>query len=1455
MDETLPRQFKLEEAPVLNNNKQDIINLLCNKMYLLSATFEINGRQCQVMVDTGATISCLPEYGEVLKHTCFSPEKTNVLVKMANGCDEHISAKVRAAIKPACSAVKPRVAQFYIQSGAKDIFGYEALIGLKQLKLFDLDIITKNDKIKIYHQNKLIGQESLATAKISAGVKVIDKITPVVKDDDIRHILSRFKSVFSDINERPINGKPMRFYTVHQRPIYAKQRHYTTEEVEAMKLHVKSLLDQGIIEPTISGYAATSRIIPKKNGTGRLVVNYIPLNAVTYRDSYALPHISDILGVLQGNKYFTTMDCAQGFYQIEVDSRDRHKTAFSTPVGNYQFKRCPFGARNSCAVFQAEINRIFFDGLYKRCVIYVDDILVFGKDRKEHNENLEWVLKQCSMFNVKIKLEKCHFAQEEVQYLGFQISGSSIKPIASKVDALSKSHHPRDKTELRSLLGKLNFYSRFIPYYSTLLEPLRTLLTKNKDYQWKEHHQKAFESLITSLKQADSHALVSRKTHKTLSLHVLNDSIETILTTDDDKMVARSSRLLSAAESNYSSVEKQLLGLVFAVDKFKLLIEPDNFTVKVPDNGLQKTMNLVNRPDRVDLWLMRLPAGFDTFKFAIDESIALEKHKNNKLHIPQEIFYIDGACRSNGKPNCKASWAICAEYDKSLEESGLVLTNPSNQSAELTAAIKACKLAKKKGLNEITIVTDSKYLFSAATLWIDKWKNNDWKDHKNKPVINTDLFKQLLVEKQGLEIEWIHVKGHADNVGNIRADLLAKSLLDSKAETLNAIVSSQIKLQQNNQEIDDLKEQIEGGIVTHLQNIEDTIYYIDPKLPEGSNRRIYVPKDSRYWLLTLAHDDVMYGGHLGIKKTYRKLVRFWWPRMHNEVESYVKSCDTCQRFKNPSGLPPGYLHSIPVSKVFENLHLDIVGPMKTSYRGNCYVITATDAFSKWAFAAPSQKVRTSELIEFIESKVLAIHGKPIRIITDRGTQFTSSEWKEFMNKMGIKHNLTTPYHPQSNGIDERLNGTLMRILRAYVDEYQEHWDDHLKWSLYVYNTTVHESTGYSPYQILHGMDSRSPLKPSNNSDENSSISIPNSSQSIRDEVNERIKTSQENQRKYYDKRHTEPKLYIGQMVYSRVHAAPTYLSKKFYNKWSGPFIITGFIGDVDKPKAVCILDFKNMIKKIVAITDVKPVINRYERPEDDDQTQKDDGHALLSSRDSRSIEDSSYYVNCDIDNDEETSGNENRNEYIADNHYEQPNDQTDCLIPTTSQKEDDLELDISSRTCAGPVTSTPRRVTINNDVETHIFNPQQSTITSRPIRNRQIRKSPGFVTLSPPSSIFDLDSSQKDPTYRDKTRITKLPPKKPILFTNKPAKNPTLRTKIPTPKAGTQTGRLQGTSKRKTSSSSSFAQSSKVDQSKTDKRTKKTKQSSSKDESEDSDDSVAILIEISDPTNEDLIKF
>lgn len=369
------------------------------------ARFVINSKLYNIIVDTGATLSLIPERGQLVRELNIKFKSANVNVTLADASNTYIDKKAELYIKPFGAKFESTRTNFYVNNGAKDILGYPALIGLSQLKLFPLNIKTSENGIEIYFDDNVIGREEPALKHVTNSVKIDDRFDKLELDIECVSILKHFKSVFVDLDENSILGEPMRIHTVHKRPIFAKQKQYKEEEKILMKAHLDSLLKSNIIETTNSGYAATSRMIPKKSGGQRMVINYIPLNRVTLRDSYSLPNINELFTCLAGNKYFSTMDCTQGFYQIEVDHRDRHKTAFSTPYGNFQFNRCPFGLRNSPAVFQSRMNSIFWDGLYKRCVIYVDDILVLGKSKQDHLDNLRWVLARCQANNVKIKLE------------------------------------------------------------------------------------------------------------------------------------------------------------------------------------------------------------------------------------------------------------------------------------------------------------------------------------------------------------------------------------------------------------------------------------------------------------------------------------------------------------------------------------------------------------------------------------------------------------------------------------------------------------------------------------------------------------------------------------------------------------------------------------------------------------------------------------------------------------------------------------------------------------------------------------------------------------------------------------------------------------------------------------------------------------------------------------------
>lgn len=188
-------------------------------------------------------------------------------------------------------------------------------------------------------------------------------------------------------------------------------------------------------------------------------------------------------------------------------------------------------------------------------------------------------------------------------------------------------------------------------------------------------------------------------------------------------------------------------------------------------------------------------------------------------------------------------------------------------------------------------------------------------------MVNTELFKRLLYAKKGLLIEWIHVKGHGDSVGNNRADSLARGLLDAPRDVICALTAHVTNLQRDEPEILEVKKRVAAKIEPNFVVKDDVVYYIDKKVQDGDPRRVYVPKNSRQYLLRLAHDNGSFGGHLGIKKTHRKLCRFWWPQMVHQVMRHLSAVQKSDgspyglssqhtSFEDIRTLPCGYCWSI-----------------------------------------------------------------------------------------------------------------------------------------------------------------------------------------------------------------------------------------------------------------------------------------------------------------------------------------------------------------------------------------------------------------------------------------------------------------------------------------------------------------------------------------------------------------
>lgn len=1065
-------------------------------------------------------------------------------------------------------------ARFLIINRSSHILGYDALFGTDLIKAFGITVCPRGDSLVAKIDDYIIGREDTVDQyeKHLALVSRLKKSQPPISTLD--RLRKRYP-VFSETAEEAMDTVPMRIEVSTNTMPKAKLRRYSVEDIAEINRQVNSMLEKGIIEPSVSQFSSTCHLVPKKTGQQRLVINYIPLNKIAIKDHYPLPQISDLLAHLVNAKYFCALDCTEGFWQIPVEESDRSKTAFITPQGLFQFRRCPFGFTNSPAVFQRAMNEIFKEGLYQRCVIYIDDILVFGSTEEETLTNLEWVLQRCEQYRVKLKWTKCEFLKTEVNFLGYKVSQGGIMPLTNKAE-LWAQNEPQTVKEAQGFLGYINYYARFIENYSEKTNVIRRAI-RIQPFEWTEDCISAKKTLLDDLKCATAQVIPSTITPKQLDIAVLDNSIEAACLTEKGDLIMRTSAVLSSTQKNYSKLEKELLALIRAYDKFGPFLRGP-VTVKSSCTILPAALKLKDKPERVARLLLQLPPDAE-FKIEASNNITEALHRMPKP--PDETFYTDGACRMLEEQRGLASWAVIAVNRPELNCSG-ILKDSSNQRAEIEAVIQACELADTHNLKDILVVTDSKYVFNAIEKWIDRWEGNGWLDNKNKPIRNEDAFRRLLKAKANLNLNVAHVRGHQGDKYNELADQMARDALLPNLVSCAAIHSPPMLLQKEDGDLASIRDRIEKGEQVGDYILKDDALWIH----RSGVDRLVVPKKQQLLLLELAHSDPIYGAHYGVKKTSLKLSQYYWPRMSSDIAQFIASCVTCQKNKDSKTKTYGKLMPIKTSSLFNRVHMDIVGPLSESATGNKYVITAIDAFSRMGFARSCRSAVTGEVIQLLYDEIISKHGPPEHMVTDNGTQFTSNLFKETMQTLGVKHATTCEYNPKANGMDEKFNGTLVKIIRNYIGQNQKGWDEKLAGAVLAYNLTPNESTGMSPYTIVYGRLPRSPLNPTELEDDTVNLMHDD----IRKVAIERMEQSQDKMISHYDRNKLDFEFKPLDLVMVKTLSVGRTDSRKLASKWTGPHCLLRYLEHDGVKKAVEILDSDTFKVRRVAFGAVKPYI-------------------------------------------------------------------------------------------------------------------------------------------------------------------------------------------------------------------------------------------------------------------------
>jgi len=254
------------------------------------------------------------------------------------------------------------------------------------------------------------------------------------------------------------------------------------KELAELKIQLQELLDKGYIRPSSSPWGCPALFVKKKDDCLRLCVDYRPLNAVTIKNKYPLRRIDVLFDQLAGAKIFSKIDLRSGYHQIKIRPCDIPKTAFSTRYGLYEYLVMSFGLTNAPAYFIYLMNSVFMPELDKFIVVFIDDILIYSKNKKEHEQHLRIVLQRLRDHQLYAKFSKCEFWLNSVKFLGHTISSEGISVDPSKVQEVMDWKPPTSVHQIRSFLGLAGYYRRFIPDFSRIAKPMTELLKKGVKY-------------------------------------------------------------------------------------------------------------------------------------------------------------------------------------------------------------------------------------------------------------------------------------------------------------------------------------------------------------------------------------------------------------------------------------------------------------------------------------------------------------------------------------------------------------------------------------------------------------------------------------------------------------------------------------------------------------------------------------------------------------------------------------------------------------------------------------------------------------------------------------------------------------------------------------------------------------------------------------------------------------
>jgi transposase InsO family protein len=938
-----------------------------------------------------------------------------------------------------------------------------------------------------------IGQPTTESGEVNdAMAQIIDDMISRVDNEvsndyraDIKRMLWKYSAAFS-VSETDLGRTDIIKHTIDTgdaRPVRQPLRRHPPAYQEAIKEHVTTLLSQGVIEPASSPWASNIVLVRKKDGSLRTCIDYRQLNYLTRKDAYPLPRTDMCLDAMSGARWFSTFDLRSAYHQVELDDRDKDKTAFICREGMYRYHTMPNGLCNAGATFQRLMDLIMTGLTFDILLVYLDDIILFSTTLSEHLERLTVVLERLIKAGLKLKPSKVHLFQRSVEFLGHLVSENGVAPHPGKISDVVNWPVPTCVKDVRAFVGLAGYYRRFVSGFSTIAASLYDLMCKGHKFVWNEACQESFDELKRRLVTAPILGMPSNEGRFILDTDASDSAVGAVLSQEQDgveRVIAYASKSLSREQRNYCVTRRELLAIVTFLKYFRHYILGRRFLVRTDHAALQ--------------WLRRIPepigqqARWITFMEEFQFDIV---HRAGKSHGNADAL----SRRPCDRPRC------CKQYEPDAAD-----------------GVHRCLavLMQQDSLNDQMVETEEVVSWTAEAMA---------KDQTDDPDIGP-IMKRKVAELP--RPAW-------DDVAAL-------------SETSKSLWRQWDRLRM-----------FRGYLVREFEKPDGGIQSLQAVMPK-CRREVYIE----------ALHTGMTGGHLGQRRTKRALqLRAYWPGWSRDVDSVLRKCTPCAQYRR--GLAPKQTPLKPflAGEVLETVSIDITGPHPRSRRGNEYMVTLVDHFSKWAEAIPLRNHTAQTVAWALFSNVFVRFGMPLRILTDQGPEFEGQLFSELCRLMDIHKLRTTPYKPSTNAVVERVHKTINSMLAKCIRSDQRDWCEHVPTVMAAYRASCHESTGQSPNRLMFGRESRLPVDlvvPTTPENEERRQSADDYVDRLYEKsyddfklVRQHLSKAAERRKSRYDDAVREKQFEVGQWVWYYYPRRKKGLSPKWQNWYVGPYLIVRFI--------------------------------------------------------------------------------------------------------------------------------------------------------------------------------------------------------------------------------------------------------------------------------------------------------